>query len=84
MFRFYSKAAGMVKSLLAFLGCVFLTFGTLIFIFPKFFAFVAAAAFVLIGIGLMLSSLWVRVRPVQGNPPPSKDDGFSSYEEIED
>jgi|GEM_PF-4545078 len=71
---------------IAYFGFIMILMGTLVFLFPKFFAYIFAG--LVITLGLLFVGIGFAAKPMMppgaGQNPRQADDGFSSYEEIRD
>jgi hypothetical protein len=69
---------------LVYFGLMLIIMGTLVFLFPKFFAYIFAGLVIAIGVFLFVAGLLVKPIKMPGQPQNPSDSGFSSYEEIRD
>lgn len=67
-----------------FIGIVMIVMALMVFIFPKFFAFVFAGFVLLLGLFFLFIGLFSVNNGAKSNSSPSEDKGFSEYEEIKD
>lgn len=67
-----------------FIGIVMIVMALMVFIFPKFFAFVFAGFVLLLGLFFLFIGLFSVNTGAKSDSSSSEDKGFSEYEEIKD